>query len=91
MSEVDKARSITTNLLEIENKVGQVEVGNQEAVSAAQEIAAALAQIKVGVEQVSSAAQQAEKAAELKILTQRFAAFEARARELANGAPAKQR
>lgn len=34
---------------------------------------------------------EAEKAAELKILTQRFAVFEARARELANGAPAKQR
>ncbi len=34
---------------------------------------------------------EAEKAAELKILTQRFAAFEARARELANGAPTKQR
>ena len=34
---------------------------------------------------------EAEKAAELKILTQRFAAFDARARELANGAPTKQR
>jgi adenosine deaminase len=32
---------------------------------------------------------EAEKAAELKSLTQRFAAFEARARELASGAPAK--
>ncbi|MSP75067.1 MAG: adenosine deaminase [Rhodospirillaceae bacterium] len=34
---------------------------------------------------------EAEKAAELKALTQRFAAFEARARELANGAPTKQK
>jgi len=33
----------------------------------------------------------AEKAAELKSLAQRFAVFEARARELANGAPAKAR
>ena len=64
VSEVDKARSITANLIDIESKVSQVEQGNQEAVSAAQEIAAALAQIKVGVEQVSAAAAQAEKSAE---------------------------
>ena len=64
VSEVDKARSITANLIDIENKVGQVEQGNQEAVAAAQEIAAALNQIKVGVEQISAAAAQAEKSAE---------------------------
>ncbi len=64
LGEVEKARSITANLLDIEGKVAQVEAGNLEAVSAAQEIAAALGQIKTGVDTVSSAAQQAEKAAE---------------------------
>ena len=64
LTEVEKARSITTNLSTMEGDVDAVVKGNLEAVQSAQEIASALAQVKVGVDQVSASAQQAEKAAE---------------------------
>jgi len=64
LTEVEKAKLITTSLNKIEVDVAEVQKGNQEAVAAAQEIAAAVMQVKVGVEQVSTAAAQAEKAAE---------------------------
>jgi len=64
LSEVEKAKTITTNLVAMESDVVAVEKGNAEAVSASQEIVTALAQVKIAVDQVSSAAQEAEKAAE---------------------------
>jgi methyl-accepting chemotaxis protein len=64
LAEVEKAKGTTRNLNKIESDVDQVQKGNYEAMSAAQEIVTALAQVKVGVEQVSGAAQEAEKAAE---------------------------
>ena len=64
LTEVEKAKAITTSLNKIEGDIAEVQKGNQEAVSAAQEIATAVAQVKVGVEQVSAAAAEAEKAAE---------------------------
>jgi len=64
LTEVEKAKLITTGLNKIEGDVALVQKGNQEAIAAAQEIAAAVTQVKVGVEQVSTAAAQAEKAAE---------------------------
>jgi methyl-accepting chemotaxis protein len=64
MAEVEKARSMTTNLLAMEGEIAVVEQGNIDALATSQEIAAALAQVKVGVDQVSAAAAQAEKASE---------------------------
>ncbi len=64
LTEVEKAKLITSGLNKIEGDVALVQKGNQEAIAAAQEIAAAVTQVKVGVEQVSTAAAQAEKAAE---------------------------
>jgi methyl-accepting chemotaxis protein len=62
--EVEKAKSITHNLVAMENDIGSIEKGNVESVGAAQEIVSALAQLKIGVDQISAAAQQAEKASE---------------------------
>ena len=64
LSEVDKAKTITSNLNSMEGDIAAIEKGNSESVGATQEIVAALAQVKVGVEQVSTAATQAEQAAE---------------------------
>ena len=64
LAEVDKTRSITSNLVTMEADVNEVEKGNVEAYDSAQQIVAALSQVKVAVDQVSAAAQQAEKAAE---------------------------
>ncbi len=64
MAEVEKAKSISTNLISMEADVAEVVKGNLEAMLSAQEIAGALTQVKVGVDQVSASAQQAEKAAE---------------------------
>jgi methyl-accepting chemotaxis protein len=62
--EVEKSRTITSNLESMAADTAELERGNVEAVNAAREIAAAVAQVKQGVDQVSAAAQQAEKAAE---------------------------
>jgi methyl-accepting chemotaxis protein len=64
LREVEKAKSITTSLNRIEGDVADIQQANEVAVSAAQEIAAAVTQVKIGVEQVSNGAAQAEKAAE---------------------------
>ncbi len=64
LAEVDKARSITSNLVAMESDVEAIAKGNVESVGASQEIVAALAQLKIGVDQVAAAAQQAEKASE---------------------------
>jgi methyl-accepting chemotaxis protein len=64
LGEVDKARSITSNLVLMDADVVEVEKGNAEAALAAQEIVTALAQVKIAVDQVASAAQEAERAAE---------------------------
>lgn len=62
--EVEKAKTITTNLMAMETDIVSIEKGNVEAVAASQEIVTALAQVKIGVDQVSAAAQEAEKASE---------------------------
>jgi methyl-accepting chemotaxis protein len=62
MSEVDKAKLSTTNLVAIEADIAVVETGTQEILGASNEIAAAIAQVKKGVEQIAAAAQEADKA-----------------------------
>jgi methyl-accepting chemotaxis protein len=62
--EVEKTKSITSNLVAIELDVAAIESGNVESIGASQEIATAVTQVKVAVDQVSTAAQEAEKAAE---------------------------
>jgi methyl-accepting chemotaxis protein len=63
VSEVEKARSTTTDLVSIETDIQVVETGCQEILSASEEIAAALGQVKKGIEQISAAATEADKAA----------------------------
>jgi len=62
LSEVEKAKLSTTNLVSIEADIAVVETGTQEILKASDEIAAATAQVKKGVEQIAAAAQQADKA-----------------------------
>jgi methyl-accepting chemotaxis protein len=64
LSEVEKAKAITTNLLSMEADINAIEQGNVESVNASREIAIAVSQVKIGVDQVSAAAQQAEKSSE---------------------------
>jgi methyl-accepting chemotaxis protein len=63
MSEVEKAKVSTSNLVTIEADIGLVENGAKEIQGASTEIAAAIAQVKRGVEQISAAATEADKAA----------------------------
>ena len=63
VSEVEKAKSTTTDLVSIEADILVVEKGCQEILSASEEIAAALGQVKKGIEQISAAATEADKAA----------------------------
>jgi methyl-accepting chemotaxis protein len=63
ISEVEKAKSSTANLILIENDIAMVETGQNEILTASTEIATAIGQVKKGIEQISSAAQQADKAA----------------------------
>ena len=63
MSEVEKAKTSTTNLVIIETDIAEVEKGSAEILAASNEIASALVQVKKGVEQISAAAAEAEKAA----------------------------
>jgi methyl-accepting chemotaxis protein len=64
LSEVEKVKAITTNLMSMESAVAAVEKGNADAVNASVEIVAAVAQVKIGVDQISTAAVEAEKASE---------------------------
>ena len=63
VSEVEKAKATTTDLVSIESDILVVEKGTQEILSASDEIAAAIAQVKKGIEQISAAATEADKAA----------------------------
>jgi len=63
MSEVEKAKTSTTNLVIIETDIAEVEKGSAEILAASNEIASALVQVKKGVEQISAAAAEAKKAA----------------------------
>jgi methyl-accepting chemotaxis protein len=64
MSEVEKAKATTINLVTIETNIVEVEKGASEILAAANEIGAAVAQVKRGVEQISAAAQEAAKASD---------------------------
>jgi methyl-accepting chemotaxis protein len=63
LSEVDKAKTSTANLVTIEGDIADVEKGTAEILAASNEIAAAITQVKKGVEQISAAAAEADKAA----------------------------
>jgi methyl-accepting chemotaxis protein len=63
VSEVQKAKATTDDLVSIENDILVVEKGAQEILAASDEIAAALGQVKKGIEQISAAATEADKAA----------------------------
>jgi methyl-accepting chemotaxis protein len=62
LTEVEKAKISTANLVTIETDISVVEKGTQEILAASNEIAAATAQVKKGMEQIAAAAQQADKA-----------------------------
>ena len=63
VSEVEKAKTTTNDLVTIESDIAEVEKGSQEILSASDEISAAIAQVKKGIEQISAAATEADKAA----------------------------
>jgi len=63
ISEVEKAKSTTNDLVSIESDILVVEKGTQEILAASNEIGAAIAQVKKGIEQISAAATEADKAA----------------------------
>ncbi|WP_306545962.1 methyl-accepting chemotaxis protein [Desulfobulbus sp.] len=63
LSEVEKAKVSTANLILIETDIAIVETGTKEILAASAEIATAIGQVKKGIEQISSAAQEADKAA----------------------------
>ncbi|MGZ4954375.1 MAG: methyl-accepting chemotaxis protein [Methylobacter sp.] len=63
LSEVEKAKTTTENLVMIETDIAEVETGTREILAASNEIATAIAQVKIGVDQIATAAQEAEKAA----------------------------
>jgi len=63
VSEVQKAKATTGDLVSIESDILIVEKGAQEILAASDEIAAALGQVKKGIEQISAAATEADKAA----------------------------
>jgi methyl-accepting chemotaxis protein len=63
VSEVEQAKTSTTNLNQIEADIIVVDKGTQEILAASMEIANAIAQAKKGVEQIATAAQEADKAA----------------------------
>jgi methyl-accepting chemotaxis protein len=62
VSEVEKAKTSTANLVLIEADIATVEAGAKEILAASAEIAAAIGQVKTGIEQISAAAQEADKA-----------------------------
>jgi len=64
LSEVEKAKTTTANLVSIETSIADVEKGASEILAAANEIGAAVAQVKRGIEQISAAAQEAAKASD---------------------------
>jgi len=63
LSEVEKAKVTTTNLVAIEIDLEVVEKGTREILSASIEIAVTILQVKKGVEQIAATATEADKAA----------------------------
>jgi methyl-accepting chemotaxis protein len=63
VSEVEKAKATTNDLVTIESDIAEVETGSKEILAASDEISAAIAQVKKGIEQISAAATEADKAA----------------------------
>ncbi len=63
LSEVDKAKVTTGNLVTIETDLLVVEEGTKEILTASNEIAVTILQVKKGVEQIAAAATEADKAA----------------------------
>lgn len=63
LSQVEQAKTSTTNLNLLEADIGVITKGAQEIQAASIEIATAIVQVKKGVEQISTAAQEADKAA----------------------------
>jgi methyl-accepting chemotaxis protein len=63
LSEVEKAKASTVNLISIETDITAVEKGSNEIQSASIEISAAITQVKTTIEQISAAATEADKAA----------------------------
>ncbi len=62
-TEVEKAKSTTTDLVSIERDILVVEKGTQDILDASNEIASAIAQVKKGIDQISTTATEADKAA----------------------------
>jgi len=62
MSEVERAKLSTSNLVAVEADVAEVADGAGKILASADEIAAAMVQVKKGVEQIAAAAQEADKA-----------------------------
>jgi methyl-accepting chemotaxis protein len=63
VTEVEKAKTTTTDLVSIETDILVVEKGTQDILAASNEIASAIAQVKKGIDQISTAATEADKAA----------------------------
>ncbi len=63
MVEVEKAKGITSALVQMESDVSELAGGSQQALTLSEEIAAQVSQVKAGVEQISAAAAEAEQAA----------------------------
>jgi methyl-accepting chemotaxis protein len=63
LSEVEKAKATTTDLMTIEIDITEVGKGADEILAVSNEIAAAVTQVKKGIEQISATAQEADKAA----------------------------
>jgi methyl-accepting chemotaxis protein len=61
-AEVEKAKSITTNLGIVETDIAQLLTGNKEISEGAAQVNEALTEIKIGVDQIAAAATQAEQA-----------------------------
>jgi len=61
--EIDKTKAISSNLELIEGDVLVLQRGNQEVLTLADQMVAAVSEVKVGVDQVASAASEAEKSA----------------------------
>jgi len=62
LSEVDKAKTSTANLVTVEIDIADVDKGTQEILAASNEMITVIAQVKKGVEQIAAAAQEADKA-----------------------------
>jgi methyl-accepting chemotaxis protein len=62
ISEVELAKTSTTNLNQLEVDILAIDQGTREILGASMEIATAISQVKKAIEQISTAAQEADKA-----------------------------